>query len=47
MKKLYLLFIISVVYVQDSVAQENLLSKEEAVVTTLENNFNIIVAKNI
>jgi outer membrane protein len=47
MKKFYLLFILSIFYGQNIVAQENLLSKEEAVVTTLENNFNIIVAKNI
>ncbi len=46
MKKLYLLFILSIVFGQDIAAQENLLSKEEAVVTTLQNNFNIVVAKN-
>lgn len=46
MKKLYLLFILSIVFGQDIASQENLLSKEEAVVTTLQNNFNIVVAKN-
>ncbi|MET7030504.1 TolC family protein [Sediminicola luteus] len=46
MKKFYLLFILSIVFGHDIAAQENLLSKEEAVVTTLQNNFNIVVAKN-
>lgn len=46
MKKFYLLFILSIFYGKDIVAQENLLSKEKAVVTALENNFNIEVAKN-
>ena len=46
MKNIYLLFIISIIFGQDVAAQENLLSKEEAVVTTLQNNFNIVVAKN-
>ncbi len=46
MKKFYLLFILSIVFGRDIAAQENLLSKEEAVVTTLQNNFNIVVAKN-
>ncbi|ALM08009.1 transporter [Sediminicola sp. YIK13] len=46
MKKFYLLFILSIVFGHEIAAQENLLSKEEAVVTTLQNNFNIVVAKN-
>ena len=46
MKKFYLLFIISIIFGQDIAAQENLLSKEEAVLATLQNNFNIVVAKN-
>ncbi len=46
MKKFYLLFILSIVFGRDIAAQENLLSKEEAVVTTLQNNFNIVVAEN-
>ncbi len=46
MKKFYLLFILSIVFGHDIAAQENLLSKEEAVVTTLQNNFNIVVAEN-